>query len=154
MSEIIFDLIDIHVQNYMKSFNLDYDKANSNKEVNENITFYEVYTNMYSNLSLNQKLECRLVIYSDKSIFNISCSRIGKDGYVNSVFHVDEYFYRYKNLPELKFKFFLSNNLETLDAELKQFFEWLASVTDAQLINILQGKDWVDIPFDWEFIGK
>ncbi len=54
-----------------------------------------------------------------------------------------------KKLKDSKSKFFLSNNLDTLDSELQQFFEWLISVTDAQLVNILQGKDWVDIPFDW-----
>ena len=149
MNETIFELMNIYISNYLKLFSLDYNKMGSVKEINSKIRYYETYGITYNSIESKQQIEFELVRYTDTSTCFIRVKKFEKNGTIDSWLDFVDYFSRYKNKPECKVNFSISNNLETLDSELKQFFDWLTSVTDAQLINILQGKDWVDIPFDW-----
>jgi hypothetical protein len=143
----IFELMDNYANAFFSNFKLEYTKKDTSI-INSNPD-YLVQIIKYDSAISDIELNFRMVFYIDKTIADLRIYNRFSTFNGNNLLNFDDYFGKYKMIKDSKFKFFLSNNLETLDAELKQLFEWLTSVTDTQLINILQGKDWVDIPFDW-----
>ncbi|MDI1235072.1 MAG: hypothetical protein PSX81_12375 [bacterium] len=146
MNKKILELLQINVINYINIFKLDF--ASLPEQTYEVTETYEIIILKFKN-NIKSEIEVRYIDYASDSLISLSFSRFNEDGYINSWLRFVDYFDKYKNIPDSKGKFFLSNNSETIEAELKQFFDWLISATDPQLIDILQGKDWVDIPFDW-----
>ena len=142
-----YQKLEIHLKNYLNSFKIDnYIKFENNIESGLDFDTITVFAKSKDELN---ELKLSLIIKENKSLINFRVYRISSIVQNAGMIRIEDYLEKIVKIGNFKSNFSLSNNLETLDAELKQFFEWLTSVTDAQLINILQGKDWVDIPFDW-----
>ncbi len=142
-----YQKLEIHLKNYLNSFKIDnYLKFDNNIESGLN---FETITLIAKSKDELNELKLSLIINENKSLINFRFYRISSTVQNAGMIRIDDYLEKILKIEDFKSNFSLSNNLETLDAELKQFFDWLTGVTDAQLINILQGKDWVDIPFDW-----
>ncbi len=63
---------------------------------------------------------------------------------------VDTYL-RHLKIDDVNKIMVLSNNPnETLDIKLQDFFSRFLTVVDELFFEILEGKEWIEIPFDWE----
>jgi len=143
----LYQKLESHLDNYLNLFKIDnYLKSEHNTESGLN---FETTSILYKSKDEQFELKFSLIINESKSLINFRLYRFSSLVNNAGMIRIDDYLEKILKIENVKTDFSLSNNFNTLDAELKQFFEWLISATDAQLINILQGKDWVDIPFDW-----
>lgn len=138
------------LQSYLEKFDIhfSYVKVEENSRDIEPVFNSTVY--YFINEETQQQLTFKIVVYTDKTIVFLRLYKKGTEGLYSGGLSFFDYFSKLKNIEEPNSKFILDNynGLDT-NEKLSNFFEWLTSVTDTQLINILQGQDWVDIPFDW-----
>jgi hypothetical protein len=112
---------------------------------------YNTYTIFYTNEKIKRNIELSITNHEDKKLFielEIKTFRDKNNKY--------NYMYLYSFLKtELKMpnwgEFTNLSNYEgnSLSEKISNFFKALDGVMDDKLKNIIEGKDWLDIPFDW-----
>jgi hypothetical protein len=121
-----------------------------NKEVEESVkvTEYTVYKITYQNKAVLREFIFSITDYYTHSRAFLSVQNI--DGESHHVLGVMDYLQKFcdiENTQEL-------NKLDTYEGDtiikkLQSFLGWLRQVVDNRFFQILEGKDWEEIPFDW-----
>ncbi len=143
--EEIFSVLKDCLKDYFEEFNLNYSSVEEKYIEREIAPVNQIYELICESNEANLKLTFNLVRYPNSSSIFIWIESVSEKGLLN----LKEYFVKHKMVRFTIDYFEIDGNQFDLENKLNAFFDWLTSVTDAQLINILQGKDWVDIPFDW-----
>ena len=143
--EKIFSVLKDCLKDYLEEYNLNYSSVEEKYIEREIAPVNQSYELIYDSNETTQKLTFNLVRYPNSSSIFIWIDSVSGKGLLS----LKEYFVKHKKLSLTNEYFEIEGNQFDLEFKLNAFFDWLTSVTDAQLINILQGKDWVDIPFDW-----
>ena len=129
-----------------------YKVEKTNKKTNDKVGLY--YTSydviLYSKV-LNRKVSIGMVDYYDHKVVDIILYKVlSYDEHIDGSIYMNLYLTKHLKLDNDNKIMYLSNNIgETLDMKLQDFFVRFLSVVDDLFFEILEGKAWIEIPFDW-----
>ena len=120
------------------------------KEVEESIkvTEYTAYKLTYKNKAALREFIFSITDYYTHSRAFLSVQNI--DGDSHNILGVTDYlgkFSEIKNTQEINLLDAYVGN--TINEKLQSFLVWLRQAVDNRFFQILNGKDWEEIPFDW-----
>ena len=129
-----------------------YEVVSKGKKISKKITIYTAYDVALYSDALRRKVSIGIVDYYDHKVVDIILYKVlNYDKHIDGSLSMYEYLTKHLKTENAHSILNLSNNSnESLDMKLQVFFDKFLSVVDELFFKILEGKEWIEIPFDWE----
>ena len=125
-----------------------YDLKNTNYKSVKSPTIKTQYDLRFESPQFNRWLFVRIEDYHKYQKTIIWLNKLDKSESVN--FDIERFFVEVKKIKKFKNQvIFKTDSLEKLDSEIKKLLEQIEGLKEGKLNDIIEGRDWSNLPFDW-----